>query len=129
MEGGSRGGQARPGRAPSRPTAPVLAIECYPGVNYDELRRGLIGPLGPQLALFADDCAQDVRTAQARIRDTVTDDREFGAMSHYRLEDFFEPARLVEAHARLVGATGLTVVYGTGAAPWPRTPTCSSTPT
>ena len=37
-------------------------------------------------------------------------------MSHYRLEDFFEPARLVEAHARLVGATGLTVVYGTGAA-------------
>ena len=94
----------------------VLAIECYPGVDYDELRRELVEPLRPALALFADDFAWDAEAVQARIADSITDDRVFGVMSHYRLEQFFDKDRVVRARAEIEGAGGLVVIYGTGAA-------------
>lgn len=94
----------------------VLAIECYPGVDHDELRRELVEPLRPALALFADDFAWDADAVQARIADSITDDRVFGVMSHYRLEQFFDEGRVEQARASVEVAEGLVVIYGTGAA-------------
>ncbi len=93
----------------------VLALECYPGVDLDDLLGNVIGPLEPELVLLADDFAQDVKTVQARIADCITKDRVFGVMSHYRLEQFFEPGRLSDAHAAAESASGLVVTYGMGA--------------
>lgn len=95
----------------------VVAVECYPGVDYAELREGLVAPLHPEVALLADDFAQDAATVQARIADTITDDRVFGVLSHYRLEQFFDASRVARARRIIGGQTsGLVVVYGTGAA-------------
>ena len=95
----------------------VVAIECYPGTDYARLKEGLVDRLRPDLSLFADDFAQDAATVQARVADAITDDRVFGVLSHYRLEQFFDASRVARAR-RIIGgqASGLIVVYGTGAA-------------
>lgn len=103
--------------APAVERTCVLAVECYPGVDYAELAAGLIEPLRPELVLFADDFSQDAGTVQARVADAITDDRVFGVMSHYCLEQFFDDERVAEARRLIDGvASGLVVVYGTGAA-------------
>ena len=95
----------------------VVAVECYPGVDYAELREGLVAPLHPEVTLLADDFAQDAATVQARVADTITDDRVFGVLSHYRLEQFFDAERVAEARRAIEAQrSGLVVVYGTGAA-------------
>lgn len=93
----------------------TLAIECYPGTNMDEIRQGLVEPLGAEAALLADDYAWDAPRVQARIADTITDDRVFGALSHYTADEFFDAGRVGQARARLSSASGLSVVFGVGA--------------
>ncbi len=99
-------------RGTSGPT--VLAIECYPGTHLDEIREKLIEPLGPALVLFADDYAQSSEQVQTRIKDCITEDRVFGVMSHYTIDQFFDKARVNDAQAKIGSADGLVVVYGFG---------------
>ena len=94
----------------------IVAIECYPGVDYAELRDGLISRLEPDLVIFADDYAEEADSIQARIADCITDDRVFGIMSHYTVDQFFPPEGVAAARKRIASATGVVVVYGTGAA-------------
>ncbi|KXB62729.1 class I mannose-6-phosphate isomerase [Olsenella sp. DNF00959] len=93
----------------------VLAIECYPGTNVDELREGLVEPLGADVTLLADDFAWDASRVQGRIADTITDDRVFGILSHYTEDEFFDADRVGRARADVLSASGLAVVYGVGA--------------
>ena len=96
--------------------SPVLAVECYPGVDLQTLLDGVAAPLGPAVTLVADDYAWEPERLQARIRDTLTDDRVFGVMSHYTLDQFFDPERVEQARAALDAAPeGVRVVCGTGA--------------
>lgn len=92
----------------------VLALECYPGTDHEELLAQLIEPLGPSLTLFADDYAQSVARVQERIKDCITEDRVFGVMSHYTIDQFFEEPRIEEARQKIAAAQGLVVVYGMG---------------
>ena len=94
----------------------VMAIECYPGVDYAELRGELIDRLGPDLALFADDFAEDADRVQERIADCITADRVFGVMSHYTIDQFYPTEGIAAARRRIDAAEGLVVVYGTGTA-------------
>lgn len=101
----------------------VLAIECYPGTDYEELREQLLPRLNPSLALCADDFAWDAPRVQERIKDTVTDDRIFGVMSHYRVRDFYDESEVERARGLIAhtldadgeAAHGPVVVYGVGA--------------
>ena len=94
----------------------VLALECYPGTDLDELRRELVEPLAPSLTILSDDYSQPAEQVQRRIADCITDDRVFGVMSHYRIEQFFDEAQVVSAGEKIRAARGLVVVYGVGAA-------------
>lgn len=93
----------------------VLAIECYPETDYEELREGLIARLGPGLALFADGFAEDAGRVQERIADCVTQDRVFGVMSHYTVDQFYPAEGIAAARHLIDAAEGLAVIYGTGA--------------
>lgn len=96
--------------------SPVLVVECYPGVDLAELRSQLVGPLAPAVALVADDYAWEPERLEARIADTLTDDRVFGVMSHYTIDQFFDDELVARARADLRDApAGLRVVLGTGA--------------
>ena len=93
----------------------VLALECYPGVDLSELERGILPLLSPSLVLHADDYSWSAERVQARIADTITNDRVFGVMSHYTIDQFFDDERLEAAHTAVAGAHGLVVVMGFGA--------------
>lgn len=101
-------------KAPSTEGPTVLAVECYPGTCADEIRAQLIEPLNPTLVLFADDFAQPSEQVQARIADCITEDRVFGVMSHYTIDQFFDKARVDDAKSQVAAAHGLVVVYGFG---------------
>ena len=105
--------KAREGNADART---VLAIECYPGVDEGEVLTGLVEPLEPTLVVRADDCMQDSASIQARIADHITDDRVFGVMSHYTIDQFIDGGKLEEARAHMDAAAGLVVAVGFGAA-------------
>lgn len=94
----------------------VVAIECYPGTDFDALHEQLIAPLSPALVIKADECMQDAAVIQERIADTITDDRVFGILSHYTIDQFLDSERLATAHAAIENQNGLVVVYGFGAA-------------
>lgn len=98
------------------PAHPVLAVECYPGVDLEEISRELVTPLEPALVVCADEVMQDARAIQARIADHITDDRVFGVMSHYTLDQFVDADRIRAARDRVARADGLVILYGFGAA-------------
>lgn len=94
---------------------PVLVLECYPGVDLGEISREIVDPLSPSLALCADEVMQDAQQIQARIADTLTNDRVFGVMSHYTIDQFVDIDKLEATRGRIDAATGLVVLYGFGA--------------
>lgn len=94
----------------------ILAIECYPGVNEDELLAGLVEPLSPDLVIHADDYAQSDARIQERIADCITDDRVFGVMSHFTVDQFYEEDEVARGRGEIAAAHGLVVVWGTGTA-------------
>ncbi|WP_057879608.1 class I mannose-6-phosphate isomerase [Companilactobacillus kimchiensis] len=91
----------------------ILVIECYPATNLKELREGLIDHLSPQNIINSDENAMDSKDLNEKIKDTVTNDRVFGVMSHYQLKDFFPNVENVSK--KIETLDGLTIVYGTGA--------------
>jgi hypothetical protein len=93
----------------------VVCIECYPGVlakHIDDLA-GVLRPVSMTRteALFKSAGCIDQMVAQF-----LGDDPVFGRMNGIQLEDYFDPAKLAAARARLQQPNaGLTLVIGTGA--------------
>lgn len=92
----------------------VLAIESYPGVNYQELENELFPILNPAEILFVDDYAFSVEEVQEKIKDVITEDRVFGVLSQYKINDFFTEEQLTIAREKIEQTKGLVLVYGTG---------------
>ena len=94
----------------------VLSIECYPGVDQQELLDGLAA-LHPALVIHCDDLAFEPEKLDAALeRDLLPQDPVFGIMTVRRLRDFFYEAKIEEARQRIDAvAEGLVLVYGVGA--------------
>lgn len=92
----------------------VLAIESYPGVDYQELEKELFPILNPAEILFVDDYAFSVEEVQEKIKDVITEDRVFGVLSQYKINDFFTEEQLTIAKEKIEQTKGLVLVYGTG---------------
>lgn len=92
----------------------VLAIESYPGVNYSELRNKLFPLLPASKIIFVDDYALSIEEVQAKIKDVITEDRVFGVLSHYTIDQFFHKENIKLAENKIKQTAGLVIVYGTG---------------
>ena len=95
--------------------ANVIVIECYPGVNYNEIEENLIKPLNPSLVIKSDDYALEPHSLDKLLKPYLTDDRVFGYMSNFVIEDFYEKASIVKMNELISAQNGLTIVYGFGA--------------
>jgi mannose-6-phosphate isomerase class I len=99
--------------------ARVCAVECYPGVHADEVRRELERRLQPALTI---DTVADAFRSPAEIDALVApdlggEDPVFGRWTRLQLAEFFDPARAAATAARIRDATtGLVLVVGPGAA-------------
>ena len=93
----------------------VLCVECYPGVDQEEVL-ACLQPLGAQLILHSDDLAFEPEKMDAVLeQDLLPEDPVFGIMTVRRLKDFFYPDKIREARSRIQAADGPVVVYGVGA--------------
>lgn len=94
----------------------VLCVECYPGVDQEELLQGLMG-LQPALVIHSDDLAFEPEKMDALLeQDLLPDDPVFGIMTVRKLMDFFYPDKIREAQKAIRDAgEGIVLVYGVGA--------------
>ncbi|UOQ68779.1 class I mannose-6-phosphate isomerase [Hymenobacter volaticus] len=95
----------------------VLAVECYPGTNLQQLQQELVHALQPSQCLIADDLYYSPTEIDALVAGPLTDDPVFGRLNGLTIADFFDPQQLQAAQAALtqVAAAQLVVIVGTGA--------------
>lgn len=94
----------------------VITIECYPGVNQEELEQGLQA-LGASLVIHSDDLAfKPEKMDEILEKDLLPHDPVFGIMTVRTLKDFFYEEKLTEARRKVQEHdNGIVVVYGVGA--------------
>ena len=95
----------------------VVAVECYPGADVDEIRNALGQTLRPSRIVDVRTCLKDLAEIDAMVAPHLTDDPVFGRLNGIRIEDFLNPVKVEEARREISGAGGGAVlVVGVGAA-------------
>jgi mannose-6-phosphate isomerase class I len=90
-------------------------VECYPGVCLEELRRELGAGLRNANLSLTTNLFRPVPEIERMLEPWLGDDPVFGMMNTIEIEDFFDPARLVEARAQCQNRAEATIVLGPGA--------------
>jgi len=103
------------GLLPARRGRAVVCVECYPGVFEEEVERALTEALQPSLVVRTAESFRPPAELQASFEKWLTSDPVFGRMNSVAIEDFFAPAALAAARARIGQATGTILVIGAGA--------------
>lgn len=93
----------------------VLVVECYPGVEIEELTHRL-RTLNPELLVDSSQAMLPPAQIDERLKEDVTDDELFGVMTRYDIDIYFDPDRTKAIRSTICKASGLVIVYGTGAA-------------
>lgn len=93
----------------------VLVVECYPGVEIEELTHRL-RTLNPELLVDTSQAMLPPAQIDERLKEDVTDDELFGFMTRYDIDIYFDPDRTKAIRSTICKASGLVIVYGTGAA-------------
>ena len=93
----------------------VITIECYPGVDQQELLEGIRG-LGFVQIIHSDDLAFEPQKIDTLLEQDMTDDPVFAVMTVRRMEDYFYSEKIAAARALADEARqGLVLIYGVGA--------------
>jgi len=97
-------------------TKTVFVVECYPAVRVEEIVNGLASALSPVRVFRSEEAALDAGQLQAKLERYLTDDRVFGYMSPFTIDEFYDPKRL-QAMAEQVREldSGVVLVIGFGA--------------
>ncbi len=96
--------------------APLLVVECYPGVDERRLANELATRLKPELALVAAPAMKEPEEIDQLIAPYLGgDDPVFGFICPLQLQDFFDDERLTKLREQAKSARGLTLVVGCGA--------------
>jgi mannose-6-phosphate isomerase class I len=95
----------------------LVVIDAYPGVELPELEAALAERLpGFRIVDVEEAAALPIGDIDALIDPDLTDDRVFGRMSHFVLDEFYDQQRLARLRHELAGRVAPTVVIGWGAA-------------
>lgn len=92
----------------------LLVIECYPGVDYERLKLDLLQKFDAEI-IHVDDYALSEKAKLDRVRYHLTDDRVFGRMSQFVIEDFYEKDQVQRLKERVQQANKPVIVFGFGA--------------
>lgn len=91
----------------------VIVFEFYPGVNNEEVKEQLISKLNVDCVINAEDYALPISEIDSMIKRNLTDDRVFGVMSHYVIEDFYDMDKITQLNDN-IDSNKKTLVYGFG---------------
>ncbi|MEO5715171.1 MAG: class I mannose-6-phosphate isomerase [Luteolibacter sp.] len=96
--------------------SPVIAVECYPGVNEIKVAYHLAAVLKPALSLMASSALKTPKEIDELVAPYLGgDDPVFGLMNDLTLPQFFDEKRLASLQAQTANSQGLTLVVGCGA--------------
>jgi mannose-6-phosphate isomerase class I len=96
---------------------PVVIVDTYPGVDVPALIEEIRSEMPGYTVLNAEDTAAlPIEEIDALIERNLTDDRVFGVMSHFTLDEFYDSANLAALADGIGSAARPTVVVGWGAA-------------
>jgi mannose-6-phosphate isomerase class I len=99
-----------------RARANRLVIDCYPGVDCAEIRNALT-KANPALTIIdPGEALKPAAVLDQMLARFLTEDRVFGYMSPFTLDEFFDRTELTKLKARLAGARAPIAVVGVGAA-------------
>lgn len=97
-----------------RSTRQVIALECYTGIDdeevIDSLRAGLEGSF-----IHTKDFMLPEKDIREMIHPDVTDDAIFGYITRLDLHDFFDPSAPARVAQEVAQMTGAVFIYGPGA--------------
>lgn len=100
-----------------RPSQPLLLIDSYPGVDLEELLNSAQNHLpGWQTMNFEAAAARSPESITEIIGRNLTADRVFGVMSHFDLDEFYDPEAIEQTNTLLQETATPTIVIGWGAA-------------
>ncbi|TJY42639.1 mannose-6-phosphate isomerase [Cohnella pontilimi] len=74
-------------------TRTVVVVECYPGVRIEEIAAGF-SPLRPARVIRAEDAALSAELLQAKLERYLTDDRVFGYMAPFHVDELYDGKKL-----------------------------------
>lgn len=94
--------------------ARIIVVECYPGVDYKTLNKTFFKYFEAD-RVCVDDYALDPQAINEKIAHHLTDDRVFGIMSHFEIEDFYADSGIRRLREEIGTKKGRVIVYGFGA--------------
>ncbi len=94
----------------------VLCVECYPGVQVDELERRVMKVFEPAHVFRSSEILKSPEEVERMVSPFLTDDPVFGRMNGLRIDDFMDAGKLAIACDQISKAEGRVLVIGTGAA-------------
>ncbi|NEN07908.1 mannose-6-phosphate isomerase [Diaminobutyricibacter tongyongensis] len=101
----------------------VIAIDTYPGVDLPALIAELRANLpGYDVIDVEEAAARPIEEIDALIGRNLTDDRVFGVMGHFTLDEFYDADRLAALAASVADTARPVILVGWGAALTPVTP-------
>ncbi|KHT61970.1 mannose-6-phosphate isomerase [Photobacterium gaetbulicola] len=94
----------------------VLVVDCYPGVNLDDLELALNAAFPQALLVCSEQAKYPEEKIFAMIERHVTDDRVFGVIAPHKLVEFFDDKQVCALKRNVhESQSKLVVVYGPGA--------------
>lgn len=97
----------------------VIALECYPGVRQEEIVEGLIRTFEtdmPTIVVRSEEAALPPEEVDRKIQRYMTDDRVFGYMSPFEIEEFYDAEKIGKTQSLIESITeGIVLVVGFGA--------------
>lgn len=94
---------------------PVIAVDAYPGVDVPALVAELQAALPEYAVIDMEVAAKPAEQLEAMIARNLTDDRVFGVMSHFTLDEFYLTAELEGLGTAVSASRRPTVLVGWGA--------------
>lgn len=94
----------------------VVTVECYPGVNQDEILQALQKAIQPQHVFQSNDVFLSSEVIGCFLQPILTDDPVFGRMTNLVIQDFLDPSKQQDtAHIIATIDSGIVLVLGPGA--------------
>ncbi|WEM44858.1 class I mannose-6-phosphate isomerase (plasmid) [Photobacterium sp. DA100] len=94
----------------------VLVVDCYPGVNLNDLEQALNAAFPQALLVCSEQAKYPEEKIFAMIERHVTDDRVFGVIAPHKLVEFFDDKQIYALKRNVhESQSELVVVYGPGA--------------
>ena len=94
----------------------VVCVDLYHGVWEDEVLAALKEALRPDAVIETREANKSRDEVRAMLAADQGDDRVFAVMSHRKVEDYFDAAKVEALKSRIAASSGVVLVYGVAAA-------------